>query len=136
MNTTEPAAGSCLPWVGSAAFGAAAGAAAWALTTWARAYCDAGYEAGGRLELTFLLLLAPVAGALVGVMAQATGRRLSRHAPTAVRVALPTLLTVVATVWAAWWFFATQGTPAGYPGDSGLCPVSNIPPQWPAWIPA
>ena len=38
-------------------FGAAAGFAAWWLTVWAREYCDAGYEAGGILELNLLLPL-------------------------------------------------------------------------------
>ena len=55
---------------------------------------------------------------------------------TALRVLLPALLVVVVTVWPAWWFFATRGTLDGYPGDSGLCPASNVPPRWPAWIPA
>ncbi|MGW6403904.1 hypothetical protein [Streptomyces sp. NPDC055134] len=111
------------------------GCVAWSLTVWARAYCDAGYEAGGRFELNFLLPLVVGAEALVGLVARAIGRRLVLRAPTAVRVSLPTLLVVVATVWLAWWFFATQGTLDGYPGDSGLCPVSNVPPQWPDWIP-
>ncbi|MFF8402583.1 hypothetical protein ACF1AB_36315 [Streptomyces sp. NPDC014846] len=55
VNTAEPGSGSSLPWAGSALFGAAMGCVAWALTVWARAYCDAGYDAGGRLELNFLL---------------------------------------------------------------------------------
>ncbi|QJT07015.1 hypothetical protein G9272_23970 [Streptomyces asoensis] len=76
------------------------------------------------------------AEALVGLVARAIGRHLVLRAPTAVRASLPTLLVVVATVWSAWWFFATRGTPDGYPGDSGLCPVSNVPPSWPGWIPA
>lgn len=100
------------------------GFVAWSLTVWARAYCDAGYEAGGRFALNFLLPLVVGSEALVGLVARAIGRRLVLHAPTAVRVSLPTLLVVVATVWPAWWF-----------GDSGLCPVSNVPPQWPDWIP-
>ncbi|MEU0831684.1 hypothetical protein [Streptomyces sp. NPDC005969] len=111
------------------------GFVAWSLTVWARAYCDAGYEAGGRFELNLLLPLFVGSEALVGLVARAIGRRLVLHVPTAVRVSLPTLLVVVATVWLAWWFFATQGTLDGYPGDSGRCPVSNVPPQWPEWIP-
>ncbi|QOV47519.1 hypothetical protein IPT68_08820 [Streptomyces chromofuscus] len=77
-----------------------------------------------------------MAEALVGLAARAVGRCLVLHAPTPVRVFLPTLLVVVATVWLAWWLFATRGTLEGYPGDSGLCPPSNVPPQWPGWIPA
>ncbi|WP_250404089.1 hypothetical protein [Streptomyces cellostaticus] len=142
MDTSKPGSGSCLPWAGSALFGAAVGCAAWVLVVWARAYCDAGYDAGGRFELNFLLPAAVGGEALVALMAWAAGRRLvSRapravsRAPRAVRVFLPTLLVVVATVGLAWWFFATRGTLDGYPGDSGLCPVSNVPPQWPDWIP-
>ncbi|PKT70310.1 hypothetical protein CW362_25155 [Streptomyces populi] len=76
------------------------------------------------------------AEACVGLVAHAAGRRLALRAPTAVRALLPALLVVGTTVWAAWWFFATRGTLDGYPGDSGLCPASNVPPQWPDWIPA
>ncbi|MFF5182273.1 hypothetical protein ACFY30_00580 [Streptomyces sp. NPDC000345] len=135
MHTANPRSDSCLPWAGSALFGAATGYAAWSLTVWARAYCDAGYDAGGRLELTFLLPLAVGAEALLALAALTLARRLSRHAPTAIRAALPTLLVVAATIWPAWWLFATRGTLAGYPGDSGLCSASNVPPQWPDWIP-
>lgn len=67
-------------------------------------------------------------------MAWAIGRRLVLRTPTAVSVSLATLLVVVATVGLAWWFFATRETLDGYPGDSGLCPASNVPPQWPDWI--
>ncbi|MFI1566973.1 hypothetical protein ACH4ZX_28650 [Streptomyces sp. NPDC020490] len=101
------------------------------MTVWARAYCDAGYDAGGRFELNFLLPVVPAVGALVGLLAHVVGRRLVLHAPTAVRVSLPALLVVVATVGAAWWFFATRGTLDGYPGDSGLCPANNVPPARP-----
>ncbi|MFJ9863393.1 hypothetical protein [Streptomyces sp. NPDC101165] len=136
MDTAKPRADSCLPWAVSALFGAAMGCVAWSLTVWARAYCDAGYDAGGRLELNFLLPLVVGAEALVGLVAWAAGRHLVLRAPTAVRVSLPTLAVVGATVGLAWWLFATRGTLDGYPGDSGLCPVSNVPPQWPDWIPA
>ncbi|WP_259407795.1 hypothetical protein [Streptomyces akebiae] len=136
MHTSEPSSTSCLPWACSALLGVAMGCAAWSLTVWARAYCDAGYDAGGRLELNFLLTLVVGAEALVGLVALAIGRRLTLRAPRALRAALPTLLVVVATVGPAWWLFATRGTLDGYPGDSGLCPTSNVPPQWPAWLPA
>lgn len=135
VDTAKSRSNSCLPWAGSALFGAAVGCVAWSLTVWARAYCDAGYDAGGRFELDFLLPLVVGAEALVGLGARAIGRRLVLRAPAAVRVTLPTLLVIVATVWPAWWLFATRGTLDSYPGDSGLCPVSNVPPQWPDWIP-
>jgi hypothetical protein len=125
-----------LPWVASCFFGGAVGWVAWFLTAWARAYCDAGYEAGGRLELNFLLPVTAVAGGLTGLTALTIGRLLAHRAPPVVRVCLPPLLVVTVTVLLAWWFFATVGTLDGYPGDSGLCPASNIPPQWPGWIPA
>ncbi|MFI1836632.1 hypothetical protein [Streptomyces olivaceoviridis] len=76
------------------------------------------------------------AGAVVALVARATGRRLTLAAPRAIRAALPTLLVVVTTVPPAWWLFATRGTLDGSPGDSGRCPVSNVPPRWPDWLPA
>lgn len=57
-------------------------------------------------------------------------------APWKLPACLPALLVLCVTVPFAWWFFASVGTPDGYPGDSGRCPASNIPPQWPDWIPA
>ncbi|GHE93851.1 hypothetical protein GCM10017776_07990 [Streptomyces griseoluteus] len=121
---------SCLPWAASALFGALMGGATWSLTVWARAYCDAGYDAGGRLELNFLLPVIVVAGAAAGLASWSIGRRLAGGAW------LPTLSVAAVTIGLAWWFFAARGTLADYPGDSGLCPASNIPPQWPNWIPA
>ncbi|MFF9775010.1 hypothetical protein ACF1HJ_15305 [Streptomyces sp. NPDC013978] len=136
MQTAEPRSTSCLPWAASAFLGAMMGGVAWSLTVWARAYCDAGYDAGGRFELNFLLPLMLGAETVVGLATWAVGRRLSLHAPRPVRAVLPTLLVVIATTALAWWLFATRGTLDGYPGDSGLCPPSNIPPQWPTWLPA
>ncbi|MFF3847003.1 hypothetical protein [Streptomyces sp. NPDC002328] len=136
VHTAEPRSTTCLPWAGSASFGAAMGCAAWSLAVWARAYCDAGYDAGGRFELNFLLPLVVGAEALVGLAARVIGRRLVLHAPRMVRASLPTLLVAVVTVWCAWCFFATRGTLDGYPGDSDHCPASNVPPPWPEWIPA
>ncbi|MGW8703600.1 hypothetical protein ACWGOK_43005, partial [Streptomyces eurythermus] len=83
---------SCLPWAASALFGALVGCAAWSLTVWARAYCDAGYDAGGRFELNLLLPVIVGAEALAGLSTRAIGRRLARGTPEAVRVWLPTLL--------------------------------------------
>ncbi len=135
VNTPEPSSASCLPWAASALFGAATGYAAWSLTVWARAFCDAGYDAGGRLELNVLLPVVLGAGAVVALLARAAGHRLAPAAPSAIRAALPTVLVIVTTVCLAWWFFATRGTLADYPGDSGLCPANNVPPGWPDWIP-
>lgn len=125
-----------LPWAVSGFFGGMVGWGAWSLTVWARAYCDAGYEAGGRLELNLLFPVTAVVGGLAGLAALAIGRRVGLRTPRPVRIWLPTLSVVAVTVLLAWWFFASVGTLDGYPGDSGLCPASNIPPQWPDWIPA
>ncbi|MFF8402582.1 hypothetical protein ACF06P_13215 [Streptomyces sp. NPDC015684] len=65
----------------------------------------------------------------------AAGAAVGLVAPAAVRMSLPALLVIVATVSAAWWLFAARGTLDGCPGDSGLCPANNVPPSWPAWIP-
>ena len=112
------------------------GAAAWSLTVWARAYCDAGYDAGGRFELNFLLPLTVAAETLVALLTHAIARRLARHAPKALRATLPLLLVLLTTAALAWYLFATRGTLADYPSDSGLCPPTNLPPQWPTWLPA
>ncbi|MEU6380943.1 hypothetical protein [Streptomyces sp. NPDC046909] len=136
MSTVESERTSCLPGAVACCFGAAMGLAAWTLTAWARAYCDAGYEAGGRLELNALFPVTALAGGMTALAALAVARRLSRHAPPLVRRCLPPLSVLCATVLLAWWFFATVGTLSDYPGDSGNCPASNIPPQWPGWIPA
>lgn len=44
VDTAKSRSNSCLPWAGSALFGAAVGCVAWSLIVWARASCDAGYE--------------------------------------------------------------------------------------------
>ncbi|MGW3666535.1 hypothetical protein [Streptomyces sp. NPDC005141] len=136
MSNLKPGSFAWLPWTVSWLFGGAVAYGAWSLTVWARAYCDAGFEAGGRFELNILLPLTTVVGGLAGLATLAIGRLLVLHAPTVVRACLPALLVVSVTVLLAWWFFAAAGTLDGYPGDSGRCPASNIPPQWPDWIPA
>jgi hypothetical protein len=109
---------------------------AWSLAVWARAYCDAGYDAGGAFQLNFLFPVTGLVAGFAGLASLAIGRRLASRAPAPVRLCLPPLLVLAVTVLLGWWFFATVGTLDGYPGDSGLCPDSNIPPQWPGWIPA
>jgi hypothetical protein len=116
--------------------GAAAGFLGWRLSVWAREYCDAGWEAGGRLEMTYLLPVIVLGGGVLAPGALALARRLVAHAPAVVRVCVPLLLVVVVAVSPPWWFFATRGTLDDYPGDSGRCPASNVPPQWPRWLPA
>lgn len=126
----------CLPGAVSWFFGGAVGYAAWSLAVWARSYCDAGFEAGGRLELNILLPVTTVAGGCAGLAALALGRVSARRGPRLVRICLPPASVLVTTVLLGWWFFATVGTLNDYPGDSGLCPTTNIPPRWPEWIPA
>ncbi|MEU6349007.1 hypothetical protein ABZ896_06735 [Streptomyces sp. NPDC047072] len=136
MSNVESGRFGCLPWVAAWFSGGAVAHAAWQLTAWARWYCDAGYEAGGRLELNVLLPLTALAGGCAGLAALALGRAVAQPAPKAVRVLLPPVSVLVVTVLLGWWFFATVGTLDDYPGDSGRCPTTNIPPRWPAWIPA
>jgi hypothetical protein len=88
------------------------------------------------LALTVLLPVVLGGGGVVALGTLALGQRMVTRAPTAVRLCVPMLLVVVVTVTVAWRFFAATGTLDGYPGDSGRCPTSNIPPQWPDWIPA
>ncbi|MFE0456833.1 hypothetical protein ACFW2D_37240 [Streptomyces sp. NPDC058914] len=136
MTVSRPGLLARLPWVAAGFLGASAGLLAWRLAVWARAHCDAGYEPDHRLALTVLLPLIVGGDCALGVGAPALGRRLVRRAPVSVRRFVPALLVVLVTVAVAWWFFAVSGTPDGYPGDSGLCPASNVPPQWPDRIPA
>lgn len=120
----------------TALFGAAAALGTWYLTVTARAYCDAGFDAGGKFELNATLPVIVLAGVLCALAAGAAGRLLTRRVPTALRVCVTALLVVAATALLCWWYFATRGTLDGYPGDSGLCPPSNIPPWWPVLLPA
>ncbi|NYV76190.1 hypothetical protein [Streptomyces sp. UH6] len=126
---------SCLPSAGAALWGAAAGAGGWWLAVWARSYCDAAFEPAGVFVLNAEFPMIVTGGALLGLMTLALGRRLA-PGRTAGRTGVRIVLVVVATVGLGWWFFAHEGTLDGYPGDSGLCPASNVPPQWPDWIPA
>ncbi|MFG1807561.1 hypothetical protein [Streptomyces sp. NPDC049040] len=122
--------------MGAALFGAAVEYTAWNVSARARAYCDAGYDAGGAFEIAFLLPVMVGIGVFLGATTCAAALHLTRRAPAPVRACAAVLLVVLTTVSLGWWLFASRGTLDGYPGDSGLCPASNIPPWWPAWIPA
>ncbi|MGW5349658.1 hypothetical protein ACWERV_03940 [Streptomyces sp. NPDC004031] len=102
----------------------------------ARRYCDAGIDAGGGFQMSFLQPFVVGAGVVLGAVMCQAGLLLARRAPVAVRAAVAVLLVVAVTPLPGWWFFAHYGTLDGYPGDSGLCPSSNVPPWWPDWIPA
>lgn len=110
----------------------------------ARLYCDAAAEPGhlfgfwwiypaARLVLGTVLSVGPflavrVLGRILAVERSATGRGILNL--VAVLGGVATLIAMVLVD------FAHEGTPAGYPGDSGLCPPSNVPPWWPSWLPA
>lgn len=109
--------------------GALAGYLAYALAANARAYCDAGWEAGGRFGLLFEMVVMLVPGcALLAALVWLLARRVN----PAVGVAAVVLVLAVVVVW----YFAAEGTLAGYPGDSGLCGPDNVPPWWPGWLPS
>ncbi|WP_301365622.1 hypothetical protein [Streptomyces xanthophaeus] len=112
----------------AALVGGVAGWAAVVLASRARAYCDAGWEAGGRFEMTFLLLPMVPGCALLALLIAFLGRRL----PTSLRP-VPVLLVLAVVVLV---FFATEGTLDGYPGNLERCGPDNVPPWWPGWLPA
>ncbi|MEU4092626.1 hypothetical protein [Streptomyces sp. NPDC026673] len=113
-----------------------AGGGAWLLVVYARAYCDAGYEAGDRFGFLFVELPASVIGfGLCALAMHGLGWLLTLRAPTALRICVSVLLIVTALAFLAARYFMAEASPDGYPGDSGLCPPSNIPPWWPDWIP-
>ncbi|MFJ9915113.1 hypothetical protein [Actinacidiphila glaucinigra] len=124
-------------WVVTPVFGMFAGYGAWRLVVNARAYCDAAFEPGDKLGLVVVELPASVLGyGLCALVMHGVGWLLTFRAPTVLRVCVPVLLVVTTLAFLAGWYFMAEGTPDGYPGDSGLCPPSNIPPWWPGWIPA
>lgn len=108
--------------------GAFAGYLAHALAANARAYCDAGWEAGGKFELTFEMIGLVPGCAVLAVLVWLLARRVN----PVVGVAAVLLVLAVIVVW----YFATQGTLDGYRGESGLCGPDNVPPWWPAWLPS
>ncbi|MFD7625887.1 hypothetical protein ACFV7Q_07550 [Streptomyces sp. NPDC059851] len=108
--------------------GAGAGYLAHALAANARAYCDAAWEAGGRFGM-FVQMVGLVPGcAVLAVLVWLLARRV--HPMVGVAAVLLVLAVVVV------WYFATEGTPAGYRGDSGLCGPDNVPLWWPGWLPS
>jgi hypothetical protein len=110
----------------------------------ARLYCDAGAEPPHLLIFWFFypatrmilgtvcsvgpFLVVRVLGRILAVERSATGRNILNL--VAVLAGVATLVGMVLVD------FAHQGTLAGYPGDSGRCPPSNVPPWWPSWLPA
>ncbi|MFF4393189.1 hypothetical protein ACFY0G_41730 [Streptomyces sp. NPDC001552] len=114
--------------VTAAPVGAVAGWAAVALASHARAYCDAGWEAGGRFEMTFLLVLMVPGCAVLALLIAFLSRRLPLWSRP-----VPVLLVLAGVVLV---FFASKGTLDGYPGNLERCGPDNVPPWWPGWLPA
>ncbi|MET9950484.1 hypothetical protein ABZ135_02905 [Streptomyces sp. NPDC006339] len=107
-----------------------------ALTARARAFCDAAWEPPHRLvHLGELVLLAggTVTAALLAAVA---ARRVTAGASRPVRASAQLASVLVVLGLLAWWYVSARATPGGYPGDSGLCPASNVPPWWPGWLPS
>ncbi|WP_327382757.1 hypothetical protein [Streptomyces sp. NBC_01207] len=112
----------------AAPVGAVAGWAAVALASHARAYCDAGWEAGGRFEMTFLLVLMVPGCAVLALLIAFLSRRLPLWSRP-----VPVLLVLAGVVLV---FFTSKGTLDGYPGNPERCGPDNVPPWWPGWLPA
>ncbi|WP_345696504.1 hypothetical protein [Kitasatospora terrestris] len=115
----------------------AVGNGATGLAAAARSYCDAAWEPQHRMVFVYvdwpvveLLALATAVGVWVG------SRRLTAGLPIAWRGIVPVGLVLFALAVLTVVCFAVVGTPGGYPGDSGLCPESNVPPWWPSGLPA
>jgi hypothetical protein len=108
----------------------------------ARAYCDAGFEAGGRFELNFFLLtrlgLMPIVACVTAALGMLLYVLLSRAgaAGKVVGIALGVAVAAAGPIGLILYDFAVTGTLAGYPGDSGLCGPDNVPSWWPGWLPS
>ncbi|MFD8411375.1 hypothetical protein ACFV2Q_06360 [Streptomyces sp. NPDC059650] len=111
-----------------ALLGSGAGYLAHVLAANARAYCDAGWEAGGKFEMFFQMVGLVPGCAVLAVLVWLLARRV--HPTVGVAAVLLVLGTVVV------WYFATQGTLDGYRGDSGSCGPDNVPAWWPGWLPS
>ncbi|MFJ2598711.1 hypothetical protein [Streptomyces erythrochromogenes] len=98
-----------------------------ALAANARAYSDAGWEQGGRFELTFEMLFLVPGCALLALLPALSTRRLP------LLLAVPVLAVPAGVVL---WYFAAKGALAGHPWDSGRCGPDNAPQWWPGWLPA
>jgi hypothetical protein len=109
-----------------------------------RVYCGAGAETGDifalNLEMLPRLLIGPAMAFGPYLLITFIGRGMSplwRFAPSRALIRLIAVLAGVAAAGALIVFdFAQIGTLAGHLGDSGLCGPDNVPPWWPAWLPA
>ncbi|MCG6498770.1 hypothetical protein [Kitasatospora sp. A2-31] len=121
---------------GVVVLGLAAACAAHLLAWAARAYCDAAFEPAHRFGMNLMAL--PLAGlsVVVAIAGWWAGRAATRDLALAWRGLLPLVSLLLALGLLIWAYVAAVGTPDGYPGDSGLCPDTNVPPRWPSWLPA
>lgn len=137
MSRTESRSYAWIPWVSASVFGMFAGYGAWLLAFSARAYCDAGMEAGDRFGFWYVELPEHVVGyGLCALVLHGAAWLPTFRVPTALRVCASMVLVTTTLTFLAWWYFRTEGTLDGTFSDSGLCPPSNVPPWWPGWIPA
>lgn len=135
MSAYTVSRGQWLAWVMAVPVGIAVAFQASVVVARARAYCDAAWEPQHRFAHSFELLVLTGATVLAAVVVAVLARTATVRAPRPVR-ALAQLVAVLAVAgWLAWWYVGGQATPDGYPGDSGLCPDSNVPPWWPSWLP-
>ncbi|MER5962735.1 hypothetical protein [Streptomyces sp. NPDC002057] len=135
MSAYTVSRGQWLAWVAAIPAGLGIAYGASTLVARARSFCDAAWEPQHRFAHLFELIVLAAATAVAAVVVAVLARTATVRAPRPVRASaqLAAVLLVAGAI--AWWYVAWQGTPAGYPGDSGLCPDSNVPPWWPSWLP-
>jgi hypothetical protein len=111
----------------------------------ARVYCDAGADPGDvfalNLEMLPRLLIGPILAfgpyALITFAGRSGVPFLWRFMISRTFIRLLAVGAGLAAACGMILFdFAHIGTLAGYPSDSGLCAADNVPPWWPAWLPA
>lgn len=124
-----------LSWWATVPFAFAVSYGASAVTARARAYCDAAWEPPHRFVHLVELVVLAGGSATVAFVTAVLARRATRSASRPVRASAQLVAVVAVVLTIAWLYVGAQATPDGYPGDSGLCPASNVPPWWPAWLP-
>ena len=125
-----------LSWGAAGLAGVLAAYGASALTASARSYCDAAWEPPHRFAHNVELLILTGATAGIAVTAAVLARWATVRGPRSARASAQVAVVLLVVAALAWWYLAAQATPADYPGDSGLCPSSNVPPWWPRWLPS
>ncbi|MEU8526181.1 MULTISPECIES: hypothetical protein [Streptomyces] len=124
-----------LSWGAAALAGTVGAYAASTLVASARSYCDAAWEPQHRFAHGFEWLVLTAAAAGLAVAAAVLARWATVRGPRSVRASSQVAVVLFVVTALAWWYVTAEATPAGYPGDSGLCPADNVPPWWPGWFP-